>query len=449
MSNEPLPYDKYSIDSIVEYGGKLRGHTLREMTDAEEIRSTKVQRGAYGNAVEEYYFMYSPNSDPGPDFREADLELKVTPMKKVHGNRLTAKERLVISKIDYMTVVNEDFEHSHMMQKMKNVLLITYLWEKDVDQLDYKILSVELWHIPKEDLPQIRHDWETIVNKVRSGHAEDISGSDTQYLEACTKASSGKDRTNQPFSNVKAKPRAWALKASYMTAIENGLIQRRQRIVRTAAERDMDLVELVRRRFEPYFGLTQEELQKRFGISSSKDACARITRRILGSDDHTEIDELVKAGVKPKTIRLKANGIPKESVSFPTFDYYKLVETDFEDSDFYSYLQTKYLFVLYQIDEDGAYRLCDVMLWQMPESDIPEARRCYEQMRKNVRRGRADVSVKATENRCCHVRPHGQNKLDTRPQPYGPPVVKKCFWLNAHYLAGEISRARDDGQARM
>ena len=218
--------------------------------------------------------------------------------------------------------------------------------------------------------------------------------------------------------------------------------RRRQGIKRGAGEKDMGILELVRSRFEPYFGLSEEELAQRLGISKSKDMCARITKRILGVDDDAEIDEFVKAGIKPKTIRLRANGTPKESVSFPAFDYYKLAETDFEDSDFYSYLQVKYLFVLHEIDGEGTYRLRDVTLWQMPDADIPEARRCYEQMRQNVRQGRADVSVKATENRCCHVRPHGRDSSDTRPQPYGPPVVKKCFWLNAHYLAGEIARAR-------
>ena len=304
-------------------------------------------------------------------------------------------------------------------------------------------MLVDLWEIPEVDLVQMKLDWETVVDKVRAGHAEDISGSDTVYLEACTKAADSSKRRTQPFSPVLAKPRAWALKASYMTAVENEMIdRRRQGIKRGAGEKDMGILELVRSRFEPYFGLSEEELAQRLGISKSKDMCARITKRILGVDDDAEIDEFVKAGIKPKTIRLRVNGTPKESVSFPAFDYYKLVETDFEDSDFYSYLQTKYLFVLYEIDGEGTYRLRDVTLWQMPDADIPEARRCYEQMRENVRRGRADVSVGATENRCCHVRPHGQNKLDVRPQPYGLPVTKKCFWLNAKYLAGEIARVR-------
>ena len=76
----------------------------------------------------------------------------------------------------------------------------------------------------------------------------------------------------------------------------------------------------------------------------------------------------------------------------------------------------------------------------MPEEDMPEAKRCYEQMRNNVIEGNAESSVKSSENRCCHVRPHARNKADTRPQPHGEPVTKKCFWLNQSYLRDEIAK---------
>ncbi|MGI6033588.1 MAG: hypothetical protein ACOX69_09250, partial [Coriobacteriales bacterium] len=117
-------------------------------------------------------------------------------------------------------------------------------------------------------------------------------------------------------------------------------------------------------------------------------------------------------------------------------------ERDFEDSDFLGYLDQKYLFVIYREDGDEreVYRLADVCFWQMPDSDLPEAKRCYDQMRANVIAGHAEVSVKSTENRCCHVRPHGRDSKDTCMTPYGVPVVKKCFWLNQGYLQEEIER---------
>ena len=209
------------------------------------------------------------------------------------------------------------------------------------------------------------------------------------------------------------------------------------------------MLELVRHRFEPYIGLTEEELASCCGYHVAhgrkpKNLCALITRSLLGVDEHSKIAEFEKAGIKPKTIRLKYDGIPKESISFPTFSYMELAQQEFEESDFYDYLHQKYLFVIFResFEHRGRYQLAEVLFWQMPDKDLLEAKRCYEEMRRRVRAGRADRSVRSTENRCCHVRPHGRNKNDVLPTPYGSFETKKCFWLNARYIGQEIDRVK-------
>ncbi|WP_058269919.1 Sau3AI family type II restriction endonuclease [Olsenella massiliensis] len=447
MSAGELPYDDADAASILRYAQRLPGTTLRMHVDAETIVPPVSRRGSLGNFVEEKYFLYAPNSDPRPDFPKVGIELKTTPMKRLKDQSLSAKERLVISMIDYHSVVNEDFEHSHFLDKARNILLLAYLYEKEKDPLDFEFVLADLWGIPEDDLPQIKRDWETVVGKVREGRAEDISGSDTLYLEACTKATNSRKRTTQPFSAIPAKPRAWALKASYMTAVENALLSRRQRIKRVAGEAQIDLLQVVRARFQPYFGMTEDALFRHFGLCEkrghkAKNACALVTKRILGIDDDAKIEEFEKAGIKPKTMRVKTTGVPKEDVSFPAFDYGELEATNFESSEFYQQLQQRYLFVMYRQTSRASetYVLSDVAFWQMPDDDLDEARRCYEHMRDNVRRGRAEDSVHSSENRCCHVRPHGRRASDVVPQPHGRPVTKKSFWLNKKYLAEELKK---------
>ena len=439
MAETNLPYDPTDKTSIVTYAKRLVGKSLRQTTDMGRIESPQTRRGSYGNAIEEHYFKYQPNSDSAPDFAEVGLELKVTPMKKAKGG-LVAKERLVISMIDFDEVVNEDFEHSHFLKKASDILLISYLWEQDKDPLDYTVQLVEEWKIPEQDLVQIKQDWETVVGKVRLGRAHEISGSDTMYLEACTKAANSTIRRHQPYSDEPAKPRAWAFKAAYMTAVEGHLFARTESIERDESERNLALLDLVRSRFSRFFGLSEAELSDMFELTKSKNLCARITRNILGVSEDARIEEFEKAGIKPKTMRLRANGKPKEALSFPMFDYYTLEACDFEDSEFYEQLQQKYLFVLFREDDSGVYRLWDVCFWQMPESDYPEAKRCYDQMRTNVKTGHAEISVRSRENRCCHVRPHARDASDVIPQPHGNPTVKKCFWLNQTYLQEEIAK---------
>ncbi len=446
---ERLPYDPCDKRSIIEYAQELVGSSLREHIDVNEIPDIRHRKGSFGNAVERYFFKYDINSDSQPDFSKIGMELKTTPLKKVAANKFKSKERLVITMINYMDIVNEAFETNSFMHKAEDILLISYLYEKEKNPLDYIVEIVAEWGIPPEDLPQIKRDWELVVDKVRAGHAEDISGSDTLYLEACTKAQTSKDRRKQPFSTVLAKPRAWALKASYMTAVSNKLLEKMEPIKRGRDEEKLDLIALVRKRFAPYFGMTELELGSELNIIEigsakrvPKHLAALITKLLLGVDEDSKITEFEKAGIKAKTLRLKKDGMPKEAVSFPHFDYFELAETEFEDSDFFGYLQQKYLFVIYRegAKERGVYRLADVMLWQMPDSDLDEAKRCYDEMRVRVIEGHADESVKSSENRCCHVRPHARNAEDTLPVPNGKPEVKKCFWLNSAYLKDQLQK---------
>lgn len=446
MTNE-LPYDPSDKSSIISYAKKLEGSTLAEHVDITSIDDPQKRKGSFGNAVEQHYFMYRLNSDSAPDFDEVGLELKTTPMKKDKKGNLRAKERLVITMISYAEVVNETFETSSFLHKANDMLLLVYLYEPNKNPMEYEVKLVEEWTIPEEDLPIFKQDWELVVNKVRAGRAEAISGGDTLYLEACTKATNSKVTTTQPFSDVPAKPRAWAIKASYMSAIENKLLTM-QSIKVNADEKELTLLELVKKRFSPYFGMTIDELAQHFGYSNSRKAkpknlTALIAKQILGVSPDAQIAQFEKAGIKPKAIRLKLSGLPKESMSLPAFKYDELVKTSFEESRFYQQLQQKYLFIIYREDatDKDVYKLSELAFWQMPEVDLEEAQRCYDEMRARTKAGRAEDSVLSTENRCCHVRPHGRNSQDTWPAPPdGKPVVKKCFWFNARYLADEIKR---------
>ena len=254
-------YDPTDVKSIVEYSHKLVGKTLREVADAPELADPRRRRGSFGNAVEEYFFKYPINSDSAPDFADAGLEVKATPVKEVrHGKKreLVAKERLVLGKIDYNAVVNETFETSHVMKKCSDMLLISYLYEPDKNPVDYVVEAVAEWGIPQKDLPQVRADWETVVKKVRAGHAEDISGSDTMYLEGLHQVRQGLGPHEPTFlrgSRHAARLGAQGLLHDCRPAQDH----RWHEIPRSEAEKDLDLLTLVKKRFDPYVGMTAEE----------------------------------------------------------------------------------------------------------------------------------------------------------------------------------------------
>ena len=237
-SNFVLGYDPYDPLSIEKYAKFLIGKTFSEVCDEDTVNDVivvdddyeqshedKKRKGGLGDLIEERYFHYKCNSDSRPDFPDAGVELKVTPYKKNKNGSLSAKERLVITMIDYYMVVDETFENSHLWNKAKLILLIYYLFKEDAEsRLDYKIDYAQLFTPPEEDLMVIKCDFEKIVSKIKAGKAHELSESDTLYLGACTKSADSSVRRGQPFSDEPAKPRAFSFKTSYMTYVLNNYI---------------------------------------------------------------------------------------------------------------------------------------------------------------------------------------------------------------------------------
>jgi DNA mismatch repair protein MutH len=396
-------------------------------------------KGGFGTVLERHYFGYEPNSRPEPDFAEAGVELKATPLKR-SGSRLVSKERLVLGMIDYMEVVSEEWESSTFLKKNSHLLLVFYLHEQGKDPRDFVIRIVRLFDFPPEDLAIIRRDWQTIVDKVKAGRAHELSEGDTLYLAACTKSSDSTRRRKQPFGEP-AKPRAFSLKQSYMNTVIQGAPAMKA-IAAAEVVRGRSLEDVVASRFEPYVGKTADQIADLVGLKAKRHAksfYALLTKRILGAGDKDRIAEFEKADIKVKTMRLLPNGRPKEDLPFRAFDYCDLVAQEWETSDLREVLGKRYFFVIYQLDRDEVPRLVGTRFWTMPVSDIEgPARRCFDETQSRIMEDKADYLPKKSENRVCHVRPHARDSRDTAPTPTGRLVCRKSFWLNGSYIKEQL-----------
>ena len=212
MSEQTLPYDKKSKDSILEHAQRMLGKTLWEMYG--EARLLDTGKGSLGNAVEKYHFQYEPNSKSEPDFKEAGVELKCTPLKKASDGSMLSKERLVLNVIDYIEEATKTFDTSSFWEKNALLLLMFYLHEEGKLPYDLIFKIVRYWNFPETDLKIIRDDWTIIHNKILAGKAYEISEGDTLYLAACTKGSkAGAQMRRQPKSDKLAPQRAYSIKS--------------------------------------------------------------------------------------------------------------------------------------------------------------------------------------------------------------------------------------------
>jgi DNA mismatch repair endonuclease MutH len=407
-------------------------------------------KGAIGTVIEESWFGYTPNSESEPDFPEAGIELKVTPYLR-GKNGIRAKERLVCNIINYMEEYDKTFQTSAFWHKCNTMLLMSYEHHADKPKGDFRIDEAILFSFPEEDLIIIEHDWETIMKKVRTGRAHELSEGDTLYLAACTKGVNASSVRPQPFSAAPAKQRAYSLKASYMTQVLNRYIfgvETDPHIIRSAdVLRAKTFEDYIIDKVRPYYGLTQDQLKIRFNVDSKAKSLNEILlARMLGINGRiANTAEFKKAGIVPKTIRVQKDGRIKESMSFPTFDFIELSREDsWEDSKLYSYLApTKFMFVIFQENSVGAYVFDRVMFWNIPNKDLEEVRLVWEKtvhvLQRGVRliqtpRGVSNDLPKQSESPIAHVRPHGRDASDKLPLPDGRMMTKQCFWFNRTYV---------------
>jgi DNA mismatch repair protein MutH len=115
---KPL-YNKSDKQSVLTFAKRLRNKTLREACDATVLKHTYSGKGNFGQVLEKYYFQYEPNSDSEADFYEIGLELKSSPLKQLKNNEFRSKERLVLNIINYLEVVNQDFDTSSFWKKIQ------------------------------------------------------------------------------------------------------------------------------------------------------------------------------------------------------------------------------------------------------------------------------------------------------------------------------------------
>lgn len=471
-----VDYDEADPISIEKYAQKLIGKTfadvcneddmntsmmVRETSDYESSHENKKRKGGLGEIIEERFFHYQCNNDSRPDFDKAGVELKVTPYKVNKNGSLAAKERLVITMIDYFTVVEEKFEDSHMWNKARVILLIYYLYQQELQsRLDYRIGYAKLFSPPEADIKIIKNDFDIIVEKIKAGKAHELSEGDTMYLGAAPKAATSKDRRKQPFSSELAKPRAFTFKNSYMTYVLNNYIVPGKDTYESIMQDNVEcnFEDYVVSKINAYRDCTIEALCREFQIKferKPKNLEAMLAYRMLGiRGNHAE--EFEKANIVIKTIRIGKNNKIKESMSFPAFKFKDLVKEEWETSTFGTYLsETRFFFVIYKFDENDVLHLKGCQFWNIPYRDLEnEVQKVWNRTKQILidglqieqRNGKNYNNFpNASENPVCHVRPHAQNAQDTYELPDGRQYPKQCFWLNNHYILNQLKGEFKEG----
>ena len=434
-------YDVGDPSAIERQALRLVNRRVGELVDvvAGQQQGTYT-KGSVGRYVETY-FGIEANSEAGPDFADAGIELKTVPLHRKGNGPFTAKERTFITAIDYTTIPDQPFDGSPLDLKTRSTLYVFYEWQADVSIAEFKVLGVLLHNRDELDDLMLRELHQHVKDAINAARAHELSEGDTWGVGAATKDAGGR-WVSQPFGPERARRRAFAYKPMYTTRL--------WQLAKHRASEEALAIELpgslegfaaeVEGTVRPWRDVTVAELVERF--ASDKDPAAKnivsvVSRQVLGSEGHRDVEAFARLGITIRTLRVDpASYVPHEDVSFPAFDPRDLVEQEWESSNLLPLISSLY-FMVFVAEADQAVldaRLLGGFFWRPNTEELAQMGLEWEAFRQAFAESQPEERPQASETAILHVRPHGRTRQDTLPLPSGRPYVKSSFWLNRNFV---------------
>lgn len=502
-------YDPTDIQSIFKYAEKIEGKTFLEIlkeggldeSQIEYVKAKEADKGLPGKIIEATYFGYELNNRQEADFEQVGVELKTTAADKDKQDKYKSGETISVTQIDFKSPVEEDFYLSHLYEKLKKLIVIFYHRDKKIpSKLDYKVIYSSLFEPTEQDLAIIKSDYREIVRKIMSGQAHKLSRADGIYLGTAPKAQKSTNTVIPYYGGEQLVKRSYTLRKEYVNVILDGYYSRSQeteRIITDVSElEELTFAQVIQNRFAKYVGKEVNEIARevnRYLITAngkqmdpidvkkeSKATYPLLTARMLGLSKLGS-EELTKAGIVVKTVKFDSKGNNKENLRLSDVDFMEIynspastvvVETDengveqeyftdsWELSELYAQLDTmKYLFVVFQNDNNGGVIFRGCRLWAMSDEEIAMAAKDWKDIKRIITsgvelfldaRGRIGNNFPGSkEARMIHLRPHankafyvdsegkswGNGKLsDTEPLPDGRHMCRQSYWLKNTFI---------------
>ena len=171
----------------IELLQEIKGKDLRKLASKYEVtvfKDGKKNKGWAGHTVE--HFLGLPiNSSQSPNF--GSWELKTIPLKYLRNGNLTIKETMAITMIDPYNVKNTPFEESHLISKLKKILILSRVWidKTEPSSIVYGLHTFDLEN--KKIYEQIKADYNLVKNTIINDGFEKLTGKMGSYIQPRTK----------------------------------------------------------------------------------------------------------------------------------------------------------------------------------------------------------------------------------------------------------------------
>jgi len=177
---------------------EIVGQDLRKLAARYNVtvfKGGKKNKGWAGHVIE-HYLGLPANSAQSPNF--GSWELKTISLKYLKNGQLTVKETMAITMIDPYNVERTDFESSHLLAKMRKIVIPARIWisQKEESSVLYAVTDFDI------DDPliynQIKADYELVRQTIITRGFEALTGEMGIFIQPRTKGA-GHGSTSRAF----------------------------------------------------------------------------------------------------------------------------------------------------------------------------------------------------------------------------------------------------------
>jgi DNA mismatch repair protein MutH len=469
-------FDELDASSIVAHARRLEGMTVRDVAIKVGRGDLAIAKGkgSIGQVLQTWFAVPFSDNRPQADLPDArvprsdavGIEIKIVPMRQSSKRDvLRAKERNVISMINYSSLQAERWSTASVRHKLEHILFIFYLYDYE-DWRRSSVLKSVLWSLRDEPLSKrIEKDWSHTRDLVAAGHASLLTESDkeTVILRTCRKGAGGsrEQKISIPGSTEPAWKRAFSIAPGHLDLV---LARNQQSVplvsfLPDVAASTISFEGAVLTRLRTLVGRRLRDLDPSKDWSKShKNAAALVVKRALRLElDPDQIVDFVERRVLIRVLPvLNKSQKLKEAVSFPVMRLREFADEEWEESSLLSFLQLILFiptFLANNKTRQADRRIGDSWFWSPSERELGEIQSEWTAYQNQVRsgacktkkdpRGRAISGLlKESQTTYIHMRPHGRDSEDLDEDRLGNRIVKQSFWLNKRFLEQLMEGAR-------
>jgi len=177
---------------------KLEGKDLRILADYYNVtvwKGGKINKGWAGHVIERYLGL-PLNSAQSPNF--GSWELKVVPLKHLRKGKIVVKETMAITMIDPVNVLQRNFEESHLLAKLKKIVVCARMFESKEEKSSL-FVKASAFNLDNETLyNEVKSDYDLVRETIKIKGFDGLTGRMGILVQPRTKGA-GHGTTSRAF----------------------------------------------------------------------------------------------------------------------------------------------------------------------------------------------------------------------------------------------------------